>query len=361
MTDRSRIKVGFVLLSHSRAPIPSTRIAALNMFPLLRADGFDPHIAFEPEQGTQTPDVDALLPELVAGAFDIIVFQKVHGASVERLAHGLRAAGIKTVFALCDVVDVAMARATDMTVIVTDYLKSLYPADLQNKIRVVHDGIEHPDIHKHDWGTHRGSAAQPLRAVLVTSAELYRLPALPPLPEWLQVTIVGRYAPSVLARLRSARWRYQGLENGADKIALLRFLANRRIRCVPWHPQKVYDAMCAADIGIIPIDTVPAHLAGTPAPDWKVKSENRLTMKMAVGLPVVATPIPSYEPVVTQGENAWLARDAAEWLRCLDALRDPAARAAMGQAARASALRRYSMQEQARLLAAALREVLAAR
>ena len=358
MTESALIKVGFALLSNSRAPIPSTRIAALNMLPLLRADGFDPHIVFEPAVGTQTPDVAALLPALLAARFDAIVFQKVHGASVEALAHGLRAAGIKTVFALCDVVDVAMARATDMTVIVTDYLKSLYPPSLQHKIRVVHDGIEKPDLCKRDWGSHRGSARVPLRAVLVTSAVLHRLPVLPTLPPWLQVTIVGRYAATPLARLSAARWSFQRAHGRTEKLAVLRFLANRRIRCLPWHPQRVYDAMCAADIGIIPIEAAPPHLAGTPAPGWKVKSENRLTMKMAIGLPVIATPIPSYQPVVTQGVDAYLAADADAWLTCLEALREPAARAAMGQAARAAALRRYSMQEQARLLAAALREVL---
>jgi len=359
MTDDAMhppIKVGFVLLSPSRAPIPSTRIAVLNMFPLLREAGFAPHIVFEPEQGSQTPNVDGLLPELVAQRYDVIVFQKVHGASVEALAHGLREAGIKTVFALCDVVDVPMAQATDMTVIVTDYLKSLYPAALQHKIRVVHDGIEHPEVIKQDWGSHRGSAAAPLRAVLVTSAEMLRLPVLPALPPWLEVTIVGRYAASPLARLRSARWTYQQLPRH-QRLPLLRFLFNRRIRCVPWHPERVYDAMREADIGIIPIERMPVHAPGTPAPDWKVKSENRLTMKMAIGLPVIATPIPSYEPAVQQGVNAYLAETPADWLACLKSLRDPAARAAMGQAARESALRRYSMQEQARLLSTALKEL----
>ena len=33
------IKVGFVLLSNSRNPLPSTRIAGLNMFPFLPLDG----------------------------------------------------------------------------------------------------------------------------------------------------------------------------------------------------------------------------------------------------------------------------------------------------------------------------------
>src|SRR5450830_70825 len=245
MTDDAMhppIKVGFVLLSPSRAPIPSTRIAVLNMFPLLREAGFAPHIVFEPEQGSQTPNVDGLLPELVAQRYDVIVFQKVHGASVEALAHGLREAGIKTVFALCDVVDVPMAQATDMTVIVTDYLKSLYPAALQHKIRVVHDGIEHPEVIKQDWGSHRGSAAAPLRAVLVTSAEMLRLPVLPALPPWLEVTIVGRYAAAPPAPAPAAL--------PVQPPHPLRALASRaRLRChargrYRHHPDRAHARAC---------------------------------------------------------------------------------------------------------------------
>jgi glycosyltransferase involved in cell wall biosynthesis len=327
------------------------------MLPFLRDAGFDPHIVFEPAAGTETPEVSALLPLLVAEHFQVIVFQKVHGPSVEALADSLRRAGIKTVFALCDVVDVPMARATDMSVVVTDFLKSLYPPELQGKIRVVHDGIEHPVVHKTDWGRGRGSAARPLRAVLVTSVHLTRLPVITEVPPWLRVAIVGRYFPTRLQRLREVRWDLAVQRDWRTRVDYLRFLGNRRIECVAWDPFGVYARMCEADIGIIPIDTLPAHTPGLAAPSWKVKSENRLTMKMAIGLPVIATPIPSYEPVIEQGHTGFLARSAAEWMACFEQLRDPDRRAAIGTAARQAALRRYSMQEQARLLVAALREL----
>jgi glycosyltransferase involved in cell wall biosynthesis len=112
--------------------------------------------------------------------------------------------------------------------------------------------------------------------------------------------------------------------------------------------------MRQADIGIIPIDASPAHEPGSNAPKWKVKSENRLTMKMCAGLPVVATPIPAYEPVIEQGHNGFLARSRRDWIQCLEALRDPDARREIGQRARESVLVRYSMDEQARRLIAVL-------
>jgi glycosyltransferase involved in cell wall biosynthesis len=349
-----QIKIGFVLLSKVAAPIPSTRIAVLNMFPYLRAAQFDPHVVFEPDQNTETPDLAGLAHKLKAQGFQIIYFQKVHGASVLALAHELRSMGIKTVFGVCDLVDVAMADATNATVTVTDYLKSLYPAPLQSKIFVVHDGIEQPLRHKDDWGTHSGSRAQPLRAVLVTSAGIDRLPVLVNPPSWLHVTIVGRYpaADDRYRRFREARWQFIGQPDWRARLDHLQFLANPRIKRQAWNEEHVYTAMQQADIGIIPIETCASQGAMT---GWQVKSENRLTLKMAMGLPVIATPIPAYKPVIVQGQNGFLANDKTEWSQALTVLRDPSLRRSIGQQARLSALAGYSMELQAVRLIAVLR------
>ena len=188
------IKIGFVLPSNAPSRIPSTRIAALNMFPFLRAAQFDPHIVFEPSNNTETPDVRGLATRIKTEGFQIVFFQKVYGPGVVAQVRELHAAGVKTVFGVCDAIEPDMVQATDATVAVTDYLKSLYPNSLQARIATVHDGIERPWLHKTDWGTHCGSRTHPLRAVLVTSANLDRLPVLANPPSWLHVTIVGRYS-----------------------------------------------------------------------------------------------------------------------------------------------------------------------
>src|SRR5437762_6767923 len=95
------VKIGFVLLSNSERPLPSTRIAALNMFSFLRAAGFAPHILFEPAQPTEAPDVATLAEPALREGFRIVVFQKVHGSSVEELARRLSTVGIRTVYAVC--------------------------------------------------------------------------------------------------------------------------------------------------------------------------------------------------------------------------------------------------------------------
>lgn len=353
------IKIGFVLLSNSQHPMPSTRIVVFNMFPFLRTANFEPHIVFEPGVSTETPDVSGLASSLLTEGFSIVFFQKVHGPGVVDLARQLSDAGIKTVYSVCDLVNVEMAVATDVTIVISDYLKSLYPKELHSKIRVVHDGIEQPNVCKTDWGMHRGTRNSRLRAVLVTSASLDQLPVLGIPPEWLEVTIIGRYPypGKVLQHLREMRWKIGAKRNMRDRLTYFRFLANRRIRCQAWDPVRVYEAMQQADIGIIPVTTLPEHELGRVPPHWKIKSENRLTMKMCVGLPVIATPIPSYEPVIEQGRNGFLARSRQEWFEYLEALRDPTLRQKIGERARESVLNRYSMHEQARCLIKVLQDL----
>jgi glycosyltransferase involved in cell wall biosynthesis len=352
-----RIKIGFVLLSRLSNPMPSTRITVLNMLPFLRDAQFDPHVVFEPAHSSETPDMTGLAQRLKTEGFDIVFFQKVHGASVLAQVHELRAAGIKTVFSVCDVVEPSMAEATDATITVTDYLKSLYPESLQSKIFTVHDGVERPQLHKTDWGSHRGSRSRPLNAVLVTSLALTRLPVLVSPPDWLTVTIVGRYPASdrKLQRLRESRWEFSRKTGWQEKLRYLRFWSNPRIRRVAWDADGVYAAMLQADIGIIPIET---DLAQGAVWRWQVKSENRLTLKMAAGLPVVATPIPAYEPVIQQGENGFMASSQTQWFEALTMLRDPAIRRRVGESARQTALTHYSMALQAERLLAVLRGLL---
>jgi glycosyltransferase involved in cell wall biosynthesis len=251
-----------------------------------------------------------------------------------------------------------MADLVDRTLVVTHFLKSLYPVHQQTKIRVVHDGIEHPEIKKSNWSP-AGAGKPPLRAVLVTSANLTRLPIIDSPPAWLEITIIGKY-PAAEAwgrRFREAKWTLTGMSDWRERAAYVRFLMQRRIQTVKWQRETVYAAMQSADIGIIPIEPSPEKVEGTDVPIWQVKSENRLTLKMAIGLPVIATPIPAYEAVVETGKNAFLARSRADWMQCLQRLRDLDVRREMGREARASVIDRYSMKEQARLLIDAIQSL----
>ena len=339
------LRVGFVLCSSASQPIPSTRIAVLNMLPYLREAGIDPVIVFDPKLPSETPDLIGVGEHAIQAGCQLVVIQKVRGPRAVSLARQLAAAGVPTVYAVCDLVDVPMVEATTFTVAVTEHLRSLYPPALQSRIHVVHDGIENPGVFKSDWGTNHAFERQRLSAVLVTSAALDQLPVIGRPPAWLSIRIVGRYERGA-RKWRQIRWNWAERPLGA-RLAYLGFLLDPRIACVPWNRHGVYREMNQADIGVLPIDTSEASPDKAIAPAWRLKSENRLTMKMSMGLPVIATPIPSYEGVIEHGVNGFLARSPSDWAMCLDALRDSERRRAMGLAARASVVRDYSMDEQA--------------
>lgn len=345
--------IGFVLSSPIRQPQPSTRIAVLNILPLLQSD-LRTSILFEPTTATEFPNLEGVAKRAANLGCDIVVMQKVHGPPGIALARELRSLGIRSLYLTCDHIDNAMAQAVDRTVTVTDYLRSLYLPALQANIEVVHDGIEEPQRCKQQWRTDAGSPTSPLRACLVTSARLTTLPVLRVPPRWLQLHVVGRYdmgehplrtfLHAMAADSRESRW------------AQLSFALSRNIRQIPWSLQRTYEELESADIGTIPIAGGPCTDTANP-PMWMRKSENRLTLMMAAGLPVVATPIPAYESVIEQGVTGFLARSRADWLQALEQLRRPELRRSMGQAARQAVLQRFSKERQAQRLLGVLRSL----
>ena len=349
-------RVGFVLLSPAERPVASTRIAALQVFDGLRQHGFEPEVMYSPATPHQTPDTGLNAADIARRGFSVVVFQKVHGPQVLRLARELSAVGVATIYMVCDIVEPQMCEACTATVVVTDYLKSLYPKALQPRIHVVHDGIERPDV----VATPRDivpSRSRPLRGVFVTSEDLVDLPGMVVPPPWMQVRCIGEYAPRSdwLARWRRTRWAMRVAISWNQRWNIARALACPRVARVVWTPEGVYDELRRADIGLIPIDTDSVfRLALQPVPSWTLKSENRLTLMMAAGLPVVATPIPAYEALITPGVDGFLARSRADWRRAFEALREPARRRAVAAAARGRVGIAYSRERQASQLAAVL-------
>ncbi|MDX1654280.1 MAG: glycosyltransferase [Candidatus Competibacteraceae bacterium] len=343
------VKIGFALLSAAHDPLPSTRIACLNLFPHLQQAGFEPRIVFQPRSPTEQPRIDPFLADQVADAgIGTVILQKIHGPFVLDFVTALRIKGIRVLYLVCDLIDNAMCAACDTTVVVTDYLRSLYARELQSKIHIIHDGIEHPEFHKPL--SHHEDKRRLLRLGLVTSQPLLHMPVLKYPPAGWTLQIIGPYPPThhLWERLRQLR---HGLAE-PDRPPLMDILLSAlhpAIRRCPWSPMGVYKSLLRVDVGIIPIDTAQQGADGLPPP-WRRKSENRLTLLMALGLPVVATPIPAYEALIRQGENGFLARSRRDWRRTLGELRDPERRRIVGQAARQSVIEPYSQQAQARQL-----------
>ncbi|MBA3468811.1 MAG: glycosyltransferase family 4 protein [Herpetosiphonaceae bacterium] len=93
--------------------------------------------------------------------------------------------------------------------------------------------------------------------------------------------------------------------------------------------------VAAVDIAIAPLEI--------DNPYCQAKSEVKYMEAGLVGVPLVASPTEAFQVAITPGVNGMLATTTAEWLGALQELvADPARRRAIGQAAHADVLERYT-------------------
>jgi glycosyltransferase involved in cell wall biosynthesis len=116
-----------------------------------------------------------------------------------------------------------------------------------------------------------------------------------------------------------------------------------------WEESLESEQLQSFDAGIMPLENTP----------WeRGKCGYKLIQYMAVGRPVVASPVGVNAHIVEDGVNGFLVADGDAWVRALSHLRDqPALCAQLGQAGRDRVRREYTLQVTAPRLAAWLQEV----
>ncbi len=119
----------------------------------------------------------------------------------------------------------------------------------------------------------------------------------------------------------------------------------------PWNEAGEIASVQAMDIGIMPLPDEP----------WaRGKSGYKLVQYMACGLPVVASPVGVNAAIVDDRRTGLLATETDQWRTALTRLiDDPALRQSMGQAGRALAVERYSLQAHAPRLVEIMRGAVA--
>lgn len=103
---------------------------------------------------------------------------------------------------------------------------------------------------------------------------------------------------------------------------------------VRWAPATWLQELSTADIVVCP-----QRVALQPA-----KSANRATQAMALGLPVVVSPLPAYREAIRHGETGFICDTPEEWRVTLERLKhDPDLRRSVGSRARESVKESYSI------------------
>ena len=232
---------------------------------------------------------------------DILIFQKVFDETAISFAKRAREKGIKTVFVLSDKHDTEMVRVVDLLIVTSDFLKFHFDQNFSTNSIVIEDALEVPrDLYKE----HTNNST--LQLVWVGHRD-----------NWQTVEIIS----DVIANLCSRSLK-------------LKTISNHEKANVQWDINTVFSEILACDIAVIPaLDN-----------DWGLsKSNNRLTMFMALGMPVVASMIPSYVPIVKNGNSGFLATSREEWMKYLLELSDVDKRKVIGAKARLDVRDKYSM------------------
>jgi len=107
-----------------------------------------------------------------------------------------------------------------------------------------------------------------------------------------------------------------------------------------WSVSKLSDKLIEeVDVAIVPIDT--------SNPKNLVKSANRITLTMSLGIPTIATPISSYRCVSENYKGTVLFaeyNDIPKWIENINFLRNLEKRNLTGSLSRNAVIERYSME-----------------
>ncbi len=294
-------KVGWILLGDES--VGSSRIHGINIHGYLEKN----HIRSIILQANSVMATRLTLPlwkqlTVVFAGFDILIFQKVFDSKAIRFARLARKFGVKTVFLQSDMIETEMVNKVDVLVVTSDYLKRYYDSSYGTDAILIEDAVEVNDnLAKQEYGDDRK-----IELIWVGHKD-----------NWETLNVI-----------------YKALERLNDTSFCLKRISNHPEADVQWKLETVFHEVCQGDIGIVPCLNS----------EWaKAKSNNRLTMFMALGLPVVASDIPSYRKIVKHGQNGFLVRDIDDWVESFCILRDAKKREEIGRQGREDVWQKYSL------------------
>lgn len=348
MTSRE-LKIGWILEGNQTAP--GARIQGFNIHRELQRAGVASVILQAPDRYSLVLDrIDDMWHRITADGVNILVFQKVYLGACDSLVDRCRCAGIRTVYLASDWCGANMMEECDAGIAVSSFLRDAFGGRLARKITVVPDALEVPkDLYKTDYS----SSGRPLSAVYVGSsmpgADVLGL--LSCIRDRVRLTVVSSgYSPandktdaarfrrsslSIARKAFSRPWRNIAMVAAhRARYGLGRIVGNLfanasalpEVRFVPWDLKTVFHEIIQHDLAVIP-----CRLDSTYA---LAKSANRLTMFMALGMPVIASPVPAYQEIIRDGKNGFLAASNRGWTRAVAVLETAEAARRIGNMAR---------------------------
>jgi glycosyltransferase involved in cell wall biosynthesis len=234
---------------------------------------------------------------------DTVIFQKVSGFATQSLLSEFKRIGVRTIYIDSDLpLKAREAALADVTVCSSARLCELYRDAGVINVHYIPDAIER---------------STPPRTLESTGLPLRCI--------WFGHAWPDRWEEVQKLRLLLER------EVGDCNVVTV---ADCDMADLKWKLPTAWEWVEACDIAVFPTPRDSASL---------VKSSNRVVQAMALGLPVLASPMPAYADVIRNGRNGFLCSSPEEWCEAVNRLKDPRVRNRMACTAYRYATRAFSM------------------
>ena len=241
----------------------------------------------------------SILLSILEEKYDVVFFQKPGWMSF-KLSEFLRLNGVNTIAIQCDPFPGQYSDFFDITVFTTRALKKMLN---QKSVTIIDDMLESPvDSFKLDY-------SQPNRR--------------------LKIVWVGQGTPNFISDFIKNLSSHEKLKNRIEVVSI----SNTEWATYQWSLESVYTNILQCDIAIIPLP-IDAR--------FHIKSTNRLTLFMSLGMPTIVTPIPSYLEIAKDGRNCILANSLDEFVSAILTCEDEVTRKTIGLDAKKFARKHYS-------------------
>lgn len=302
-------KIGWFLIGDQE--VGSSRIGGLN----IHAQFLREQIKSEIIESHPNFHADILLTpmeqeKILNKGYTTFIFQKIHGDRVKAFVEKARKKGIQTIYACGDWHSTSMYSLCDKVICSSSYMCNIIRAKPQTNPYWIEDGLEIKKttpikIHKHNR-----------RPTLAWYGNKAKIPYVKNF-----ISSLGTYELKIISNDESADLCMGfGTKNKWNTDLLNKFLLKH------------------ADIVVVPIDTRDKNEAFA-------KSANRILLPMALGIPTIATPIPSYEKIIIPGRNGFLPKTPAAWQKNLIELGCHLKRGQMTMEFASSIRKKYSIKQ----------------
>ena len=266
--------------------VPSSRIHGINIHDKLRERGYASQVVFKPYKYVNDLYFDPLSIAVIAACVkkeDVVVIQKLAGPETVKFMKRLKDKGVRVVFIDCDLPLKADAAAlADLVVCPAEELKRKYEHAGEYRVLHIDDAVESSkppvtgSVHKR-------------RMVWFGKSGLGKWEAV----QWLKTEIMP---------LVNDKWELVTVSDHPEAT-------------IQWQLDTVVDAINQSDLAVIPV----------PEGEYDaVKSANRCTQSLALGVPVLCHYLPGYRDAIKDYSNGLVSNHIEEWITFIRTLEDDA-------------------------------------